>query len=171
MPKVMIQFDECKPHWAKQRGYDTAAAACGLQNVTISGDFDAKLAYVGGEVEDFEAFKVKCSESETLREGSVCEVRTSDLSVEAELALLERRIPDAERVRDCAEQVALISFGPPDEVEPPDPNVGKTVYPDCDICSSCRDHSGFTRDADGETVSDCCGASPMDVDCEYDLDR
>lgn len=72
--RMMIRFDECKPHWAEQRGYDKLAAECGLQDVLVTGDFDAKLAYVVGNVTDVAAFRARVAQCPGLSEGSVCEV-------------------------------------------------------------------------------------------------
>lgn len=42
--------------------------------------------------------------------------------------------------------------------------------PDCDICSSCGEHTGF-EETDVGCVSDCCGAKPYDTDYENEYDR
>ncbi len=54
--RVVISFDNTKPHWAKQQGLDKEAERLGMTNVTVSGDFDEKIARIYGEVEDFDAF-------------------------------------------------------------------------------------------------------------------
>lgn len=74
MSRVSIQFDECKPHWAKQRRYDVIAAELGMKNVRITGDFDSKIAYVIGDVDNFEQFRA-LAENSLLSEGSVCELQ------------------------------------------------------------------------------------------------
>jgi hypothetical protein len=73
MSKICIQFDECKPHWAKQRGYEQVAAELGLTNIRLTGDFDAKITYLIGDVDNFEAFKTKVDNS-SLAEGSLHKV-------------------------------------------------------------------------------------------------
>lgn len=40
------------------------------------------------------------------------------------------------------------------------------VEVDCDICSCCKDHAGFTRNEDGEALSECCEAPAHSVDYE-----
>ena len=42
---------------------------------------------------------------------------------------------------------------------------------DCDICSECGEHADYEESEDGETVSNCCGSSPYNVDHDYDMDR
>lgn len=43
-------------------------------------------------------------------------------------------------------------------------------YPDLEICSRCKDNTGFEQDAEtGEWLSVCCGARGIDVD-DYDED-
>lgn len=78
MTRVCIQFDECKPHWAEQRGYLSAARECGLTNIRITGDFDAKITEIWGAVADYGAFRARVQEHPLLSEGSV---RQSDTHV------------------------------------------------------------------------------------------
>ena len=73
--RVCIQFDECKPHWAKQHGYHLIAAECGLTDITVTGDFDSKLTYIYGNVDSFEIFKAKIEQT-SLKEGSLYKVET-----------------------------------------------------------------------------------------------
>ncbi len=47
----------------------------------------------------------------------------------------------------------------------------KQIFPDCDICSECRDHASFVENEDGEAVSECCDAPPCNVDIELDMER
>ncbi len=35
---------------------------------------------------------------------------------------------------------------------------------DCDICSACKEHTGFEDDENEGRVSECCGAPAYDVD-------
>lgn len=65
--KAVIQFDECKPHWAVQRGLDKAALALGMTNIKLTGDFDAKITLIYGDVESVSAF------SATMRDGPLSE--------------------------------------------------------------------------------------------------
>ncbi len=73
--RICIQFDECKPHWATQRGLPELAAQCGLRNILVTGDFDSKLTYIYGDTEDFELFCIRANLTQ-LSEGSIHEVRT-----------------------------------------------------------------------------------------------
>lgn len=77
MKRVCIQFDECKPHWAEQRGYLDILKDCGLLNddsIRLTGDFDAKLTYIYGNVSSVELFKARFNRCPLRDEGSVREV-------------------------------------------------------------------------------------------------
>lgn len=54
--RVCIQFDECKPHWAKERDYPQRIRDLGATNLNVTGDFDAKITMIYADVFDFEAF-------------------------------------------------------------------------------------------------------------------
>ena len=47
----------------------------------------------------------------------------------------------------------------------------KIISPDCDLCSSCKDHAEFEENEDGETLSNCCGAPAYNTDYETDMER
>lgn len=69
--RVCIQFDETKPHWALNAGFDKVAESLGMRNVTVTGDFDSKLTYIYGDIDvPLDAFKALVENSK-LREGSV----------------------------------------------------------------------------------------------------
>lgn len=129
----------------------------------LTGDFDAKLAYVVGEVEDFELFKERIANCPALSEGSLCKIGTT-AEIEAEIRALERPYEPA-KATAAGEALASVLF---DQAAPSAP---KYVDVDCDICSSCKEHASFVQNEDGETLSDCCDAPPVDVDCDFDLDR
>lgn len=74
MRRVCLAFDECKPHWARARGYDRIAEECGLKIDTLTGDFDTKLTYIYGEVVNVEAFKARVNQSPMSDACSVYEV-------------------------------------------------------------------------------------------------
>lgn len=40
------------------------------------------------------------------------------------------------------------------------------IETDCSLCSACRDHTAFIKNEDGEIVSECCDAPPMDLDID-----
>lgn len=50
--KMLIAFDEMKPHWATGAGLDKVAETIGFRNVRVTGDFDAKVTHIIGEVEN-----------------------------------------------------------------------------------------------------------------------
>ncbi len=75
--RVCLQFDECKPHWAEYYGYRALAMECGLKNIRLTGDFDAKLTYIYGDVDNLEAFRIAVNKT-PLREGSLYEVSYED---------------------------------------------------------------------------------------------
>lgn len=68
--RAVIQFDECKPHWATKRGLDKAALALGMTNIKLTGDFDDKITLIYGDVESVSAFSDAIKGS-PLSEGSV----------------------------------------------------------------------------------------------------
>jgi len=41
------------------------------------------------------------------------------------------------------------------------------VEEDCDICSECGEHTEFCR----ECGSECCGAPPVSLDYDFDMER
>ncbi len=73
MEHVCIEFDECKPHWAKKARYPELATACGMTNLTLSGDFDLKITRIYGVVDSFEAFSASIAET-NLKHGSLYRV-------------------------------------------------------------------------------------------------
>src|SRR6185295_10854192 len=75
--RVCLEFDECKPHWAEQRGWPGLAADCGLQNLSVTGDFDSKITRIYGDVEDFDLFKSRIAGTALGNEGSLSRVDTS----------------------------------------------------------------------------------------------
>ena len=42
---------------------------------------------------------------------------------------------------------------------------------DCDICSECGEHADWEEVEDGEVVSNCCGAGPINTDPDIDMER
>lgn len=73
--RICIQFDETKPHWAIQRGYDKVASQLGMRDIKLTGDFDTKLAYLYGTVDDYDAF-AESLKGTVLEEGSLYQVST-----------------------------------------------------------------------------------------------
>lgn len=69
--RVVLSFDETKPHWAKQQGLDQAAEALGLRRIRVTGDFDSKLALIYGVVEDYAAFAFECERHPALKHGTL----------------------------------------------------------------------------------------------------
>lgn len=126
---VVIQFDETKPHWAKD--LVPRAEALGLKDAKLGGDYDRKEAliygYITGSLEDF---RTACEATLGLHEGTV-----SETYAPKEGKAHRRDVEDA------------LEIGTPYE-------------PDCDICSACGEHAGFTE----EYGSDCCNAHPYDTD-------
>jgi len=57
MTNICIELQECKPQWAVQHGIVEAANRCGLENAKLSGDYDAKLTYVYGQVQNLSQFE------------------------------------------------------------------------------------------------------------------
>jgi hypothetical protein len=72
--RVTIQLDECKPHWAMHGGLDKYASECGMRDAKVTGDFDLKITYITGDVEDVKAFRARVAACAPLRESSVYEV-------------------------------------------------------------------------------------------------
>jgi hypothetical protein len=73
--RVVISFDEMKPHWAVQRGLDKEAQRLGMKDVKIGGDFDAKITHIYGTVEDFAIFE-SAFQFSRLVEGSLSQVQS-----------------------------------------------------------------------------------------------
>lgn len=74
--RIVIQFDETKPHWAIQRGYDKLAESLGMSNIKVTGDFDSKVTYIYGTVDNFETFH-NAAQNTCLKEGSIHPVQTT----------------------------------------------------------------------------------------------
>jgi hypothetical protein len=55
--KVVLTFDEMKPHWATKAGLDKSAERLGMKVELVGGDPDAKIAKIFGTVDDFDAFE------------------------------------------------------------------------------------------------------------------
>ena len=43
--------------------------------------------------------------------------------------------------------------------------------PDIEICDNCREHCEFEENEDGEYTSNCCGAGPINIDPDTDMER
>lgn len=69
--RVVLSFDEMKPHWAINQGLDKKAEALGMTNIVVSGDFDAKIARIYGDVDDFTKFERAVQAHPQLSEGSL----------------------------------------------------------------------------------------------------
>lgn len=77
--RVCLSFDELKPGWAQQAGYDVECVRLGMKDLNLSGDFDTKETWIYGTVDDYEIFKAKVENSTVLSEGKLCKVDPSPL--------------------------------------------------------------------------------------------
>lgn len=71
MQRVMVSFDEMKPHHAEKAGIPAKLGELGMTNIRVGGDFDLKQAEIVGEVADFEAFQARFNQHPLANSGSL----------------------------------------------------------------------------------------------------